>query len=496
MLSKFSKLFLFNSYSDKLDEFKPINNWIVKMYLCGPTVYGLAHIGHARSSVTFDILNRYLRFLGYKVKFVRNYTDVGHLEHDADEGNDKIQNQALKEKLEPMEIVQKYINYYREDMDSLNILRPNIELQATSYINEQIDNVKCILDKGYAYEVNGSVYFDIKKYNDYFKSYGKLSGRNIDELINETRELNNQGEKKNNIDFALWKKADDKHIMKWKSPWGYGYPGWHTECVVLGTKYLGELFDIHGGGYDLKFPHHECEIAQSNVLNNTNLANYWIHNNLVNIDGKKMSKSLNNYITLQDLFYNENNIFNKVFIPMDLRFLFLQTHYRSTLSITKDSLESAHKGLMKLINAYLYIDVLEYNVDENNINNEIEKNIEDAFDSIFSELNNDLNTPSVISGLFNIVKVINCIRSGDIKLNEISKELFIRLKSDFKSIIKDVLGLYIKTIDKSLFEYIINSYKTAKYRNDYSEVDRIRNFAKNINIRFCDSKDNIYIEYI
>ena len=240
-------------------------------------------------------------------------------------------------------------------MDVLNIIRPNIELQATSYINEQIDNVKSILDKGYAYEVNGSVYFDIKKYNDYFKSYGKLSGRDINELINETRYLNNQAEKRNNIDFALWKKADDKHIMRWNSPWGYGYPGWHTECVVLSTKYLGNLFDIHGGGYDLKFPHHECEIAQSNVLNNTNLANYWIHNNLVNIDGKKMSKSLNNYITLQDLFYNEGNIFTKTFTPMDLRFLFLQTHYRSTLSITKDSLESAHKGLMKLMNTFYYI---------------------------------------------------------------------------------------------------------------------------------------------
>ena len=496
MISKFSKLFLFNSYSNKLEEFKSIVDGSVNMYLCGPTVYGLAHIGHARSSVTFDILNRYLRFLGYNVKFIRNYTDVGHLEYDSDDGNDKIQKQALKERLEPMEIVQKYINYYREDMDVLNIIRPNIELQATSYINEQIYNVKSILDKGYAYEVNGSVYFDIKKYNDYFKSYGKLSGRDINELINETRYLNNQAEKRNNIDFALWKKADDKHIMRWNSPWGYGYPGWHTECVVLSTKYLGNLFDIHGGGYDLKFPHHECEIAQSNVLNNTNLANYWIHNNLVNIDGKKMSKSLNNYITLQDLFYNEGNIFTKTFTPMDLRFLFLQTHYRSTLSITKDSLESAHKGLMKLMNTFYYIDEIEYNVEENNVNINTEKIVSDSLSNIFSELNNDLNTPSVISELFNISKFINNVRSGSVQLNEISKELFIKLKSDFKSIIEDVLGLSIKTIDKKLIGYIINSYKTAKYRNDYTEVDRIREFAKSINIRFCDLKNSIYIEYI
>ena len=489
-------LFLFNSYSNKLEEFKPINDKNVKIYLCGPTVYGLAHIGHARSSITFDILIRYIKYLGYNVRFIRNYTDVGHLEYDADDGNDKIQRQAEKEKIEPMEIVQKYINFYREDMDVLNILKPNIEPQATSYIYEQIDNVKKILDKGFGYEINGSVYFDVKKYNNEFKNYGTLSGRKIEEMITDTRELNNQNEKKNNIDFALWKKADYKHIMKWNSPWGYGYPGWHTECVVLSTKYLGNLFDIHGGGYDLKFPHHEAELAQSNVLFGTNLANYWIHNNLVNIDGKKMSKSLNNFITLKDLFFDGNNIFKKTFLPMDLRFLILQTHYRSTLSITKDSLEAAHKGYIRLINALKDLKNIEYICEKEAENSEINNFIEENLNSIFSELNNDLNTSAAISNIFNLTKIVNDLKSGTLAINDINEDTFSKFKSTFINVVENILGLEEPKINKNIIDIFLNLYKNAKIKKDYKDVDFIREKINNLGIRFCDLKDDVKFEYI
>lgn len=496
MSKPIEKLHLFNTYSNKLEVFKPINNKTVKMYICGPTVYGLAHIGHARSSITFDIINRYLNYLEYNVKFIRNYTDVGHLEYDADDGNDKIQKQAIKEKVEPMEIVQKYINHYREDMDILNILRPNIEPQATSYINEQIENVKIILDKGFGYEVNGSVYFDVKKYDKKFNKYGILSGRKIDELMTETRNLNNQNEKKNNMDFALWKKADNKHIMKWNSPWGYGYPGWHTECVVLSTKYLGNLFDIHGGGYDLKFPHHEAELAQSNIVHNTNLANYWIHNNLVNINGEKMSKSLNNYITLKDLFFNTNNIFNETFLPMDLRFLILQTHYRSTLSITKDGLQAAHKGYIKLMNAVKDIKNIEYKSEESIQDEKINNSIEEDIDSIFNELNNDLNTPMAISHIFNLAKTINYIKNYDLNISNINKNVFIKMKKTFVDVVENILGLKEPMIDKNCVNIILELYKNAKLKKDYLTVDNIRNKASNIGVKFCDSKTDVNFEYI
>lgn len=491
-----SKIYIFNSYSNKLEEFKPIDKNTVRMYLCGPTVYGLAHIGHAKSSITFDILNRYFKYLGYNVKFIRNYTDVGHLEHDADDTEDKIQKQAIKEHIEPMEIAQKYMNSYREDMAILNILPPNIEPQATSYINEQIENVKTILNKGFGYEINGSIYFDVKKYNEKFQKYGILSGRKIEDMMPETRELDNQNEKKNNIDFALWKKADSKHIMQWNSPWGYGYPGWHTECVVLSTKYLGELFDIHGGGYDLKFPHHEAELAQSNVIHNTNLANYWVHTNLVNIDGKKMSKSANNYITLKDLFFNTNNIFNKTFSPMDLRFLMLQTHYRSTLTITKDSLEAAHKGYIKLLNALKDIKNIEYKTEYTGSNNDINNIIEDNINDIFNELNNDINTPKVISNIFNLTKIINDIRNNNLAINNINKDTFLKMKDSFINVVENILAIQEPKIDKNIVNILLELYKNAKQKKDYIEVDFIRNKLYSIGIKFCDSKNNINFEYI
>lgn len=497
MGTNLQKLYLFNSYTNKLEEFTTINENIAKIYLCGPTVYGLAHIGHARSSITFDIINRYLTYLGYKVKFIRNYTDVGHLEYDADEGDDKIQKQAIKEQIDPMEIVQKYINYYRKDMDLLNIISPNVEPQASSYINKQIENIQIILNKGYAYEINGSVYFDIKKYNEVFKTYGIISKRNINEVINETRELNNQDEKKNNIDFALWKKADNKHIMKWNSPWGYGYPGWHTECVALSTEFLGTLFDIHGGGYDLKFPHHECELAQNKVINNTQLANFWIHNNLVNIDGKKMSKSLNNYITLEDLFFNNNNILNQTFKPMDLRFLILQSHYRSILSLTTNGLESAHKGYIKLINAVKYIKSIEYPESEHaDINSEIENTIQNTIQKIFNELNNDLNTPEVIANLFDLVKIINNIKNSAIQLSNIHKNTFVNLKKTYINVVENILGLQEPKIDKKSIKIILEIYKNAKLKTDYATIDTIREKINTIGIRICDSKTDIDYEYI
>ena len=496
-----NKVLIYNSYNGKLEEFKPIEENKLKIYLCGPTVYGDAHIGHGRSSITFDIIIRFFKYIGYNVKFIRNYTDVGHLVNDADEGEDKIQKQSKKEHIEPMEIVQKYINSYRKDMDLLNITKPNIEPQATSYINEQIKLVEDIIEKGFAYVVNGSVYFNVRKYNEIYKNYGKLSGKKIDDLLSETRDLNNQNEKNDSIDFALWKKADDNHIMKWNSPWSIGYPGWHSECVILSTKYLGDIFDIHGGGMDLKFPHHECEIAQGNVLNNTNLANYWIHNNLVTINGKKMSKSLNNYITLDDLFFNENNIFNKTFLPMDLRFLILQTHYRSTLSITYNGLEAAHKGYIKIMNGLKDLEDIIKELNLNNIdvldkNEGFEKNIENNINSIFNALCNDFNTAIAISNIFDIIKIINDIKINKIDINKINTNFLKQFYNIFRDIITEILGFTIPKVDVNMIDCILEIYKEANNKKDYEQKSFIRNKLETCGIKISDFGSRIYWNYI
>ena len=353
-----SKLTLYNTLDRRKETFEPINPPHVGMYVCGPTVYGDPHLGHARPAVTFDLLFRYLRSLGYKVRYVRNVTDVGHLEHDADDGEDKISKKARLEQLEPMEVAHYYTERYHRAMDELNVLSPSIEPCASGHIIEQIAMVKEILDNGFAYESNGSVYFDVEKYNRKY-SYGRLSGRNLDDILTNTRELDGQGDKRHSCDFALWKKASPEHIMRWPSPWSDGFPGWHMECSAMSTKYLGQRFDIHGGGMDLMFPHHECEIAQSTAALGHDSAKYWIHNNMITINGQKMGKSLGNFITLEELFTGNHKLLTQAYSPMTIRFFVLQAHYRSTLDFSNEALQAAEKGLDRLMKAVEALDKIE-----------------------------------------------------------------------------------------------------------------------------------------
>jgi cysteinyl-tRNA synthetase len=487
----YREIYFYNSYSKKNEILKTVKPNIVGIYSCGPTVYGPPHIGHARSSVTVDIVIRYLRFCGYKVKFIRNYTDVGHLEYDQDFGDDKIEKQAKKEGVDPMEIAQKYINLYKNDMNLLNCISPNVEPQATGYIQEQIDIVKEIISRGFAYEKNGSVYFNVQEYDKKFKKYGTLSGIKIEDLYSQTRDLKKQSEKIFTYDFALWKKADTKHIMKWNSPWGIGFPGWHTECVALSVKYLGHIFDIHFGGIDLKFPHHEAEIAQANVVYDTNLANLWIHNNLVNISNQKMSKSLNNFITLDDLFFNSKNIFQKTFSPNILRFLFLETHYRSTLSLSLNALESAEKGYFKLINTLKNIKEIQYVETNTAKNNNLKIIIEDKFKEFFNDMSNDINTPKVLAHLFDLSKIINDISNSKISVSDIEYNTFNYLKINFINIIEDVLGLTEPDINKEYIEILLYVYEEAKKRKDFEQVDILREKIKKIYIKFYDKENSI-----
>lgn len=483
---------IYNSITRKKEEFLPLKEGHVSMYVCGPTVYGHAHLGHARCAVTFDIIHRYFRFLGYKVKLVRNYTDVGHLEFDADSGDDKIQKKAQQEQVDPLEIVQKYINSYRSDMDALNILPPAVEPQATTYILEQINIISKIIDQGFGYVVNGSVYFDVVKYNEKYK-YCVLSGRRIDDLLHETRDLNHQWEKKNSCDFALWKKADQNHIMHWGSPWSEGYPGWHTECVAIAQKLLGETIDIHGGGIDLQFPHHEAEIAQAYAINEKPLANFWVHNNLVNIGDKKMSKSLNNFITLQDLFYNDDNILGSTFDPMVLKFLFLQTHYRSTLSISKEALLAAQKGYCKLLNAYNSL--LRINSVEGHAHDEeFESRVKMLFDKCFEALADDFNTPTVLSNIFEIVNIINDLESQKINLANIGVNSFEYLKTNFINIYEHILGFRPRTHSREE-GIILGLYNNAKREMDYKTVDFIRQELKKEGKRIADFQTFSVLKY-
>ena len=343
--------YIYNTLTRKKEEFKPLNPPYVGMYVCGPTVYGDAHLGHARPAITFDVLFRYLRHLGYKVRYVRNITDVGHLENDADEGEDKVAKKARLESLEPMEVVQYYLNRYHKAMEALNVLPPSIEPHASGHIIEQIEYIKKIIEAGYAYVSNGSVYFDVVKYNK-DHHYGKLSGRNIDDLLNTTRELDGQSEKHNSFDFALWKKASPEHIMRWPSPWSDGFPGWHLECSTMSTKYLGEEFDIHGGGMDLLFPHHECEIAQSVAAQGHETVHYWMHNNMITINGQKMGKSLGNFITLDEFFSGNHKLLQQPYSPMTIRFFILQAHYRSTVDFSNEALQASEKALQRMLEGW------------------------------------------------------------------------------------------------------------------------------------------------
>ena len=476
---------LYNSLSRTLENFKPLNEKRVGIYLCGPTVYGHAHLGHARSAITFDVVIRFLKHCEYDVKFIRNYTDVGHLEHDSDDGEDKILKQSKLEKTDPEEIVQRYINSYRHDMELLNITKPNVEPKATECINEQIEIAKEILDKGFAYEVNGSIYFDVIKFDKVYNCYGKLSGRKVENLVHcENRILNCQEEKNNVVDFALWKKASPKHIMQWDSPWGKGFPGWHTECVALSKRFLGTMFDIHGGGMDLKFPHHEAEMAQSQVIYNTSLANIWMHNNLINIDNQKMSKSAGNFITLQQLFAGTEKF--KAYDPMVLRFFILQCHYRSTIGFSFESLDAAEKGYSKLINSLKT--VKKFPIIEQNTENEINNKIQNLINNCYSDFCDDINTAKVISNLFCLVTIINDIRTKKIDINYVNT---VFLKNHFELIIEQLLGFNtLESFDTRYIDIILKTYRGAKENKNYEQVDFLRGEMKKLGISILDIDKN------
>ncbi len=478
-------LIIYNTLTRKKEQFIPFHSPNVGMYVCGPTVYGDPHLGHARPAITFDILFRYLSHLGYKVRYVRNITDVGHLENDEDEGEDKIAKKARLEQLEPMEIVQYYTLRYHKAMELLNVLPPSIEPKASGHILEQIEFVEKILKAGFAYESEGSVYFDVEKYNQKHH-YGKLSGRNVEDMLASTRKLDGQDEKKRNVDFALWKKAAPEHIMRWKAPWSIGFPGWHLECSAMGTKYLGEEFDIHGGGMDLMFPHHECEIAQNQAALGKKSVRYWMHNNMITIDGQKMGKSLGNFITLEQFFTGEHPLLTKPFSPMTIRFFILQAQYRSTVDFSSEALEASEKGLERLLEGYTRLQKL--NVSENS-----SVKMEDLRKKCDEAMNDDLNTPIVISHLFEGLKFINLVHDGK---ETISESDLNELRSLFKLYVEDILGLQTEIEDsKSIEAYqkaidlLLNIRLEAKKNKDWATSDKIRNELTALGFEIKDTKD-------
>ncbi|HQC04905.1 MAG TPA: cysteine--tRNA ligase [Paludibacteraceae bacterium] len=479
-----NKLFIYNTLTRKKEEFKPLHAPHVGMYVCGPTVYGDAHLGHARPAITFDILFRYLTHLGYKVRYVRNITDVGHLEHDSDDGEDKIAKKARLEKLEPMEVVQYYTLRYHKAMEKLNVLPPSIEPHASGHIIEQIEFVKKILDAGYAYESEGSVYFDVEKYNKEYH-YGKLSGRNIDELLETTRELDGQTEKRRSVDFALWKKAAPEHIMHWSSPWSEGFPGWHLECSAMGTKYLGEKFDIHGGGMDLMFPHHECEIAQSCAALGHDTVNYWMHNNMITINGQKMGKSLGNFITLDEFFTGSHKLLTQSYSPMTIRFFILQAHYRSTVDFSNEALIASEKGLARLMETYERLQKIQANTTSTVEINDLRNKCEAA-------MCDDLNTPIVISHLFDASKAINTVHDGK---GTLSAADLAELKEVFHLFIEDILGLRTEVEStsndayKKAIDLLLNIRMQAKQNKDWATSDKIRNELTALGFTIKDTKD-------
>ena len=479
------KLTIYNTLTRKKEQFIPVHNNLVGMYVCGPTVYGDAHLGHARPAITFDLLFRYLQKLGYKVRYVRNITDVGHLEHDADEGEDKIAKKARLEQKEPMEVVQYFLNRYHKNMEDLNVLPPSIEPHASGHIIEQIEFTQKILDAGYAYVSEGSVYFDVEKYNKDF-NYGKLSGRNIDELLETTRELDGQSEKRRSMDFALWKKAQPEHIMRWPSPWSDGFPGWHMECSAMGCKYLGEEFDIHGGGMDLMFPHHECEIAQSTAALGKESVHYWMHNNMITINGQKMGKSLGNFITLEELFTGNHKLLAQAYSPMTIRFFILQAHYRSTVDFSNEALQASEKGLQRLMEAYERLGKL-------TASGASTVDVKGLREKCDAAMNDDLNSPIAISHLFDACKAINSISDGKAT---ISAEDLEELKSVFKLYIEDIFGLKADSNSeagsdayKKAIDLLLNIRLEAKRNKDWSTSDKIRNELTALGFSIKDTKD-------
>ncbi len=482
-----NNLLIYNTLTRKKEIFIPIKASLIGMYVCGPTVYGDAHLGHARPAITFDLIFRYLLYLGYKVRYVRNITDVGHLETDTDDGEDKIAKKARLEKLEPMEVVQFYTDRYHENMNQLNVKKPSIEPRASGHIIEQIEMIKKVFAEGYAYEVNGSVYFDVEKYNK-THDYGKLSGRVLEDLMSNTRELEGQSEKKNSYDFALWKKAMPEHIMRWPSPWSDGFPGWHMECSAMGCKYLGDRFDIHGGGMDLLFPHHESEIAQSNIANGSDPAKYWVHNNMVTINGQKMGKSLNNFITLNDFLSGKHEALEQAYSSMTIRFFILQAHYRSTLDFSNEALIASEKGLSKLMNAS---ETLQKLVASEKSDFDVQRLKQKCYDG----LNDDFNSPILIAHLFEAVKWINSINDGKASLLKADIDL---LKELFNDLVFKILGLKPEEEaagSDELFDGVMNTIleirKEAKIKKDWALADKIRDKLSRLNINVKDTKEGV-----
>ncbi|MDG2138664.1 MAG: cysteine--tRNA ligase [Flavobacteriales bacterium] len=477
------KISIYNSLSRKKETLKPIVKDYIGMYVCGPTVYGDPHLGHARPAITFDVVYRYLKWCGYKVRYVRNITDAGHLENDAEEGEDKITKKARLEQLEPMEVAHLYTLSYHRAMKLLNCQSPSIEPRATGHIIEQIEMIKKIMKNDFAYEKNGSVYLDVNKYNQHYP-YGILSGRNLEDTLTGTRELDRQSEKNSPVDFAIWKKASKEHIMKWASPWGEGFPGWHMECSAMSEKYLGKTFDIHGGGMDLVFPHHEAEIAQSNACNKCMPVNYWMHNNMITIDGKKMGKSLGNFINLEEFFTGDHKKLNKAYSPMTIRFFILQAHYRSTLDFGNDALQAAEKGCAKLMEAITTLNQL-HPVAESSFNvAEIKQECLDA-------INDDFNTPILLANLFEGVKIINSIKDGKATINNTDLE---KLKKIYQDFAIDILGLNVMEennddLTDDVMGIILLLRKNAKENKDFNTADLIRDELDKKGIQIKDTRE-------
>ncbi|MDO4218066.1 MAG: cysteine--tRNA ligase [Bacteroidales bacterium] len=478
-------LYIYNTLTRIKEPFKPIAAPHVGMYVCGPTVYGDGHLGHARPAITFDVVFRYLQHLGYKVRYVRNITDVGHLEHDADEGEDKIAKKARLEQLEPMEVAQYYTNRYHDAMDALNVLRPSIEPHASGHILEQIELVQKILDAGYAYVSNGSVYFDVRKYHEDTHKYGQLSGRVIDEMLSTTRDLDGQSEKHETADFALWKKAAPEHIMRWNSPWSVGFPGWHTECTAMGTKYLGETFDIHGGGMDLMFPHHESEIAQQCAVTGHGPCKYWMHNNMITINGQKMGKSLGNFITLDEFFTGNHPKLEQAYSPMTIRFFILQAHYRSTVDFSNEALQAAEKGMQRLMQSYKTLKSLTPSKTSS-------IDIKEFRQKCYDAMNDDFNTPIVISHFFDIAKVVNTVNDHKATLTKADLD---DLKDLYDTFLFNILGLKDEAsgnntqIVDGLMNMILDVRAQAKANKDWATSDKIRDSLSDLGIAVKDGKD-------
>ena len=482
-------LLIYNTLTRQKELFRPLHEGRVGMYVCGPTVYGDAHLGHARPAITFDVVFRYLQHIGYKVRYVRNITDVGHLEHDADEGEDKIAKKARLEQLEPMEVAQYYTNRFHQAMDALNVLPPSIEPHASGHIIEQIGLVKEILDNGYAYESNGSIYFDIEKYNRDHR-YGRLSNRNLEDVINASRELSGVGEKHNQVDFALWKKAEPQHIMRWPSPWSDGFPGWHCECTAMGRKYLGNHFDIHGGGMDLIFPHHECEIAQAVASQGDDMVHYWMHNNMITINGQKMGKSLGNFITLQEFFTGENANLDEAYSPMTIRFFILQAHYRSTVDFSNEALKASRKGLERLIDGLTQLDRV-HATPGGTLTADYAATLEQK---CYDAMNDDFNTPIVISHLFEACHTVNQLADGKAT---VTAEGLDALRRVFNTFFSDILGLRTEQSGSGereaafghAVDLLLQIRSQAKANKDWATSDKIRDELQALGFEVKDTKD-------